>query len=68
MKFKVYRSMILPVILCGCETWYVTLNEEYRLRVFKNRVLMKIVGPKKDEVTGRWTRLGRFVTCTVYKL
>ena len=68
MKFKVYRSMILPVVLCGCETWHVTLNGEYRLRVFKNRVLMEIVGPKREEVTGRWTRLSDGELCDLYCL
>jgi hypothetical protein len=47
----------LPVVLCGCETWSVTLREERRLRVFKNRVLRRIFGPQKDEVTGGWNRL-----------
>jgi hypothetical protein len=44
--------MILPVILYGCETWSVTLKEEHKLRVFENRVLRRIFGTKKDEVTG----------------
>jgi hypothetical protein len=48
---KVYRSIILPDVLCGCETWSLTLREERRLRVFENRVLRRIFGPKKDEVT-----------------
>jgi hypothetical protein len=43
--------------LYGCETWSVTLREEHRLRVFENRVLRKIFGPKRDEVTGEWRRL-----------
>jgi hypothetical protein len=49
---KIYRTIILPVILYGCETWSLTLREEHRLRVFKNRVLRRIFGPKRDEVTG----------------
>jgi hypothetical protein len=48
---------ILPVVLCGCETWSVTLREEHRLRVFENRVLRGIFGPKGDEVTGEWRKL-----------
>ena len=47
----------MPVVLCGCETWLLTLREEFRLKMFENRVLNKIFGPKKDEVTGRWKRL-----------
>jgi hypothetical protein len=42
---------MLPVVLCGCETWSLTLREEHRMRVFENRVLRRIFGPKKDEVT-----------------
>ena len=51
------RTVILPVFLCGCETWSVTLREERRLRVFENRVLRKIFGPKRDEVAGEWRKL-----------
>jgi hypothetical protein len=47
----------VPVALYGCETWSLTLTEEHRLRVFKNRVLSKIYGPKRDEVTGEWRKL-----------
>jgi hypothetical protein len=47
----------MPVVLYGCETWSLTLREEHRLRVFENRVLRKIVGPKRDEVTGEWRKL-----------
>jgi hypothetical protein len=50
-KIKIYRTIILAVILYGCETWSVTLREEHRLRV-ENRVLRRIFGPKRDEVTG----------------
>jgi hypothetical protein len=49
--------IILPVVLYGCETWSLTLREEYRLRVFQNRVLRGIFGPKGDEVTGEWRKL-----------
>jgi hypothetical protein len=45
------------VILDGCETWSLTLREEHRLRVFENRVLRRIFGPKKDEVMGEWRKL-----------
>jgi hypothetical protein len=47
----------LPVVLYGNETWFLTLRDECRLRVFENRVLRKIFGPKRDEVTGVWKRL-----------
>ena len=53
-KDKIYRTIILPVVLYGCETWSLTLREECRLRVFENRVLRRILGPKMDEVTGEW--------------
>jgi hypothetical protein len=49
--------MILPVVLYGCETWSVTLREQHRLWVFENRVLRKIFGPKRDDVTGEWRKL-----------
>jgi hypothetical protein len=49
--------IILPVVLYGCETWSRTLREEHRLRVFENRVLRGIFGPKRDEVTGEWRKL-----------
>ena len=57
LKIKIYRTIILPVVLCGCETWSLTLREEHRLRVFENRVLRRIFGPKRDEVTGDWRKL-----------
>jgi hypothetical protein len=56
-KIRVYRTVILPVVLYGCETWSLTLREEQRLRVFKNRVLRRIFRPKRDEATGDWRRL-----------
>jgi len=52
LKIKIYRNIILPVVLYGCETWSLTLREERRLRVFENRVLRRIFGPKRDEVRG----------------
>jgi len=57
LKIKIYRTIILPVVLYGCETWSLTLREERRLRVLENRVLRRIVGPKRDEVTGEWRKL-----------
>jgi hypothetical protein len=56
VKIKIYRTIILPV-LYGCETWSLTLREKRRLRVFENRVLRRIFGPMRDEVTGEWRRL-----------
>jgi len=57
LKIKIYRIIIFPVVLYGCETWSLTLREERRLRVFENRVLRKVFGPKMDEVTGEWRKL-----------
>jgi hypothetical protein len=57
VKVKIYKTIILPVVLYECETWSVTLREEHRLRVFENRVLRRIFGPKRDEVTGEWRKL-----------
>jgi len=55
---KIHRTIIFPVLLYGCETWSLTLREEeLRLRVFENRVLRRIFGPKRDEVTGEWRKL-----------
>jgi hypothetical protein len=56
-KSKVHRNIILPVVLYSCETWSLTLREERRLRVFENRVLRRIFGPKKDEVTREGRKL-----------
>jgi hypothetical protein len=61
VKVKIYKTIILPVVLYGCETWSLTLREEHRLRVFENRVLRRIFGPKRDEVTGEWRN---FIICT----
>ena len=54
---KIYRTIILPVVLFGRENWPLTLREERRLRVFEIRVLRRIFGPKRDEVTGEWRKL-----------
>ena len=54
LKIKIYRNIILPAVLYGSETWSLTLREESRLRVFQNRVLRRVFGPKKDEVPGEW--------------
>jgi hypothetical protein len=57
LKIRIYKTIILPVILYGCETWSLTLREEHRLGVFGNRVLRRIFGLKIDEVTGEWRKL-----------
>jgi len=68
LKIKIYRTIILPVVFCGCETWSLTLREERRLRVFENRVLRRIFGPKRDEVTGEWRKLHNEELNNVYSL
>jgi hypothetical protein len=50
-KIKIYRTIILHVVLYGCDTWSLTLRKEHRLRVFENRLLWRIFGPKRDDVT-----------------
>jgi hypothetical protein len=57
LKIRIYKTIILPVVLYGCETWSLTLREEHRLRVFVNKMLRRIFGPKRDEVTGEWRKL-----------
>jgi len=57
VKIKIHRTIILPVVLYGFETWSLTLREERKLRVFENMVLRRILGPRRDEVTGEWRRL-----------
>ena len=57
LRIKIDRTVILPMVLYGCETWSLTLREEHRLRVFENRVLRRKFGPKGDEVTGEWRKL-----------
>jgi len=56
-KIKVYGAIILPFVLYGCEIWSLTLRKECRLRVFENRALRRIYGPKGDKVTGEWRKL-----------
>ena len=57
INIKIYRTIILPVLLYGCETWSLILREERNLRVFENMVLRRIFGPRRNEVTGEWRRL-----------
>jgi hypothetical protein len=57
VNIKIYRTIILPVVLYGCETWSLALIKECRLRILENRVLRRVFGPKRDEVRGEWRRL-----------
>ena len=57
LKIKIYGTIILHVVLYGCETWSLKLRKERKPRVFKNRVLRRVFGPKRDEVTGEWRKL-----------
>jgi hypothetical protein len=56
LKIRIYKTIILSVVLYGCETWSLTLREEHRLGMFENRILRRIFGPKRDEVTGEWRK------------
>ena len=67
LKIKMYKTVILPVVLYGCETWSLTLREEFSLRVFENRILRRIFGPKRDE-NGEWRRLHNEVSMRVIGL
>jgi hypothetical protein len=53
----IYKTILLPVDLCGCETWSLALREEHSLWAFASRVLRRIIGPKRDDVTGEWRKL-----------
>jgi hypothetical protein len=71
LKIEIYRTIILPVVLYGCENWSLTLGEERRLRVFENRVLRRVFGPKRDEVTGNGENyikriLGTCTPCPIF--
>jgi hypothetical protein len=66
LKIRIYKTINLPVVLYGCKAWSLTLREEYRLRVFENKALRKIFGPKRDEVTGEWRKLHNEELCDLY--
>ena len=70
LKIKIYRNIILPVVLYGCEIWSLTLREERRLRVFENGVLRRVFGSKRDEVTGNGENyiMRSLVICTHYRI
>jgi hypothetical protein len=63
-----YATIIMPLVLYGCETWPLTLRDERNLRVFENRVLRKLFGPKRDEVTGEWRKLHNEELSDLYAL
>jgi hypothetical protein len=62
VKVKIYKTIILPVVLYGCETWFLILREEHRLRVSENRVLRRMFGPKRDEVNRRMEEVAQWGT------
>jgi hypothetical protein len=66
LKIKIYRTIILPIVLCGCETWFLSLREECRLRVCGNRLQMRMFGSKRDEVTWEWRKLHNEVLHGLY--
>ena len=71
LKIKIYRTIILPVALHGCEIWSLTLKEECRLRVLENKVLKRIFGPKRGEVTGEWEKnyvMSSLMICTLHQI
>jgi len=68
LKIKIYRTIMLPVVMCGCETWSLTLGEEHRLRVFENRLLRRVFGPKRDKATGEWRKLHNEELSDLYTL
>jgi hypothetical protein len=67
---KIHITIILIVVLCGCETWSLTLREEHRLRVFEHRVLRGLFGPKRYEVTGNGEKyiMRRLMVCTFHQI
>jgi hypothetical protein len=57
VKVRIYKTIVLPVVLYGCETWSLTVREKHKLRMFENRMLRRTFGPKRDGVTGGWRKL-----------
>ena len=68
LKIKIYRTIILSVVLYGSETWSLTLRDARRLRMFENRVLRRVFGPKRDDVTGKWRKLHNEELSDLYAL
>jgi hypothetical protein len=66
VKIRMFKTINLPVVPYWCETWALTLREEHRLRVLENRVLRRISGPKRDEVTGGCSKLHNEKLCNLY--
>jgi hypothetical protein len=66
IKIRIYVTIILPAVLYWCETWSLTLWDERRLRLFENRVLRKMLGPKRYDATGEWGRLHNNELCDPY--
>ena len=67
MKITIYKTIILPVVLYGCETWSLTLREECRLRVFENRILGEYLGPRGMRMgSGEGSTMRNFIVCTVH--
>ena len=67
LKVKIYKTIILPVVLYDCETWSLALREENKLRVFENKVLKRICSPKRDEVIGEWRKLHNIELHSLYE-
>ena len=65
---KIYRIIIIPVVLYGCETWSLTLREGRRLTVFENRMLRRVFGPRRGDVTGEWRKLHNEELSHLYSL
>jgi len=70
LKIKIYRTIILPVVLYGCETWSLTMRQKRRLRLFESRVLKRTFGPKRDAIIGEWRKLHNegSMICTPYSI
>jgi hypothetical protein len=69
LKIKIYKTVILPLVLYGCETWSLTLGKEYRLRVFENRVLRRIFGPKRGKTDhGENCIMMNFIACILHRI
>jgi len=66
INIKIYRTIILSVVLYGCEAWLLTLREEHRWRAFENRVLRRMFGPDRGEVTGKWRKVHNRELCVLY--
>jgi len=69
-KIKIFCTTVLPAVLNVCETWLLILREECRLRVFENKELKRIFGPKRDRVTGEWEKyiMRSLTTCTPHQV